>query len=408
MLSVHTCPLATLGGKETGGMNVYVRDLSRELGRRGHQVDVFTRAQDPHIVDVRSLGENARVVHLPAGPLAPYPKGQVYDHLPEFIRNVLNFAAQEGIRYDVIHSHYWLSGLVALELRQAWGVPIVQMFHTLGRIKNEAAQREEEREPELRIRSEHRIIAGVDGIVAASPREKEQMLELYGADPAKIRVVPGGVDLNLFRPVPHPEAKAFVDVLPEDKLILFVGRIEPVKGIETLIRAIALGTQKMPNWRGQMCVSIIGGNPNGEENLDEEIQRLSHLKESLQLGDLVTFLGARDQDSLPHYYSAAEVCVVPSHYESFGMVALEAMACGTPVIASRVGGLTFTVKDGQTGFLIPDGDARALCDRVQRLLDDPGLRQRMGQQARQVAQHYSWPLIAERILKLYHPALGAG
>jgi len=226
MLSVHTCPLATLGGKETGGMNVYVRELSRELGRRGHQVDVLTRRQDPqrrHVSD--RLGLNCRVIHLPAGPEAPLDKVLIYDHLPEFIEGVEAFAREDGIAYDLIHSHYWLSGVVAGALRERWQVPFVQMFHTLGHMKNSVAQRPEEYESERRIRAETDLMAQADAIVAATPLDKAQMCWLYGADPRKLHIIPCGVDLDQFHPMPRAEAKAYLGLSHRQRMILFVGRI---------------------------------------------------------------------------------------------------------------------------------------------------------------------------------------
>jgi len=406
MLSVHTCPLATLGGKETGGMNVYVRDLSRELGWRGFAVDVFTRAQDPKFVGMRPLGENARVIHIPAGPLAYYDKNLIFHHLPEFIEGVTKFTQRAGISYDIIHSHYWLSGLVAKELRALWGAPIAQMFHTLGHMKNRVARRAEERETEIRLKAEGEIVGFSDRLVAASPLEKEQMVRLYGADPEKIEVIPCGVDLTLFRPFSSSEAKAYLELPLERMMILFVGRIEPLKGIDTLLKAVALATDGLPDLCGHLSLAIIGGSPDpASENMEREMQRLSRLKSKLGIDNLVTFLGAKDQDTLPYYYSAAEVCVVPSRYESFGMVALEAMACGTPVVASKVGGLTFTVEEGVTGYLVPENDPAALAERLRSLLTDWDLRRRMGEKGIQVAQRYSWPLIADKIISLYRQAL---
>ncbi|MFQ6001833.1 MAG: glycosyltransferase [Anaerolineae bacterium] len=399
MLSVHTCPLATLGGKETGGMNVYVRDLSRELGRRGFLVDVFTRAQDPEIVGPRPLGENGRVIHLPAGPLAPYDKKLLYNHLPKFVEGVKRFTEEEGISYDLIHSHYWLSGLVAWELRKAWNLPVIQMFHTLGHMKNLVAQSDEERETETRLRAEREIMGFVDRLVAASPLEKRQMIKLYGADPKKIEVIPCGVDLSLFHPVDVSQAKEQLGWPPGRQMVLFVGRIQPLKGIDILLKAIALATDDLPDLCGHLGLTIIGGDP--QATMDREMLRLTRLKKKLGISDLVTFLGARDQDTLPYYYSAAQVCVIPSYYESFGMVALEAMACGRPVIASKVGGLTFTVKDGVTGYLVPDGDPAALSEKLKLILTDEKLRRRMGEEGIKTARRYRWPLVANKITSLY-------
>lgn len=405
MLSVHTCPLATLGGKETGGMNVYVRDLSRELGRRGFLVDVFTRSQDPNrrrVVNDR-LGANCRVIHVKAGPEAPYDKYAIYEHIPEFVAGVEAFARQEGIHYDIIHSHYWLSGAAAISLRERWGIPFVHMFHTLGHMKNSVAQRPEELEPERRLRVEEEVMAQADALIAATPLEKAQMCWLYGADVTKIEVIPCGVDLEQFRPIPRAEAKAYLGLPQSQRVILFVGRIEPLKGLDTLLRAIARVIQRHPECRNGLSVPIVGGNPHvPAEQMDAEMARLHALRAELGISDVVTFRGASAQEILPCYYSAAEAVVIPSHYESFGMVALEAMACGTPVIASKVGGLAFTVQDGVTGFLVPHRDDEALADRIERILYDRELQARLGRQAIEWASHYSWSIIADRIVGLYH------
>lgn len=403
MLSVHTCPLAMLGGKETGGMNVYVRDLSRELGRRGFRVDVFTRSQNPDLPRVSgSLGRNCRVIHVPAGPEAPYDKNLVYDHLPEFVAGVKRFAEEQGIAYDLIHSHYWLSGWVARELRHSWGTPIVQMFHTLGQMKNSVAQRPEEWETSRRIEVETQIMAFADRLVAATPLDKAQMVWLYGADPCKIEVIPCGVDLSLFRPLSQEETRQQLDICDRLYMILFVGRIEPLKGIDTLLRAMVIVAKDFPHWKEEICVGIVGGDAGEKpETINTEMERLRALREELGISDLVTFLGAQAQDTLPCHYSAADVVVVPSHYESFGMVALEAMACGTPVIASKVGGLSFTVQDGITGFHVPERDPEALAEKLTLLLKDHDLRSRLSAQAVQWVRHYSWSKVADQIVSLY-------
>lgn len=406
MISTHTCPLATLGGKETGGMNVYVRDLSRELGRQGIAVDVFTRQQNPHLPQIsHRLGANCRVIHLPAGVVEPYDKNLVFHHLPEFVEGIIAFAEREGLTYHVLHSHYWLSGWAALELRERWGTPVIQMSHTLGHMKNSVAQRAADMETDLRIQVETDVMAQADWLVAVTPLERAQMAWLYGADPARIEVIPCGVDLDLFKPVPPAEARVRLG-LPKDhqdhRMVLFVGRIEPLKGIDTLLRAMALVVRDFPNWQKRIYVSIIGGNPDvGLDTVDEEMERLKRLRTELGIGDLVVFLGAQDQDTLNVYYSAAEVVVMPSHYESFGMVALESMACGTPVIASKVGGLAFTVQDGVTGFHVPDRDPEALAGKISLILCDTNLRQRLGQQAMRWAQRYNWPAVANQIVALY-------
>ena len=408
MLSVHTCPLATLGGKETGGMNVYVRDLSREFSRRGIYVDVFTRSQNPQAPRIRDrLGYRGRVIHLPAGPERPYNKNRVYDHLPEFVEGVIQFAESERLSYNVLYSHYWLSGWVARALRERWGTPIVQMFHTLGHMKNRVAQRASDLETDSRIEIESEIARFADRLVAATPAEKAQLTWLYGADPRKISVVSPGVDLGRFHPIDKSVAKSAIGVPEHHRLILFVGRIEPLKGIDTLLRAMAIVAKHHPDWLPNMCVSIIGGNlsQNGQAE-NTEMARLQTLRAELGIGDMVTFLGAKDQDTLQNYYSAAEMVVMPSHYESFGMVALEAMACGTPVVASQVGGLAFVVRDGVTGFHVPERDPKALAEKIELMLKDETLRLRLGRRAACWAESYGWSAIADRLLGLFQPMVG--
>jgi len=409
MLSFHTCPLATLGGKDTGGMNVYVRDLTRELGRRGLHADVFTRSQDEHQPHVKEdLGYGNRVIHIPAGPEVPLPKDILYAHVPEFVGGVREFARAQRETYDLIHSHYWLSGVAARSLRAVWDTPFVQMFHTLGHMKNRVAQTPAERESELRIRVETELLGQADHIIVSTPAEQTQLQWLYNADTrsGNTTVIPPGVDTTTFYPRAAAGAKARIGVDPDQKLLLFVGRIEPLKGIETLLRAVALLLERGVCKCEALCLSIIGGDPEeSEAEQNAEMERLKALREELGLAKLVTFLGKQDQDALPDYYAAAEAVIMPSHYESFGMVALEAMACGTPVIASEVGGLAFLVRDGETGFHIPDRDPEALSDRICQIITDPLLRAELSEKAAAYAKGYAWPLIAEKIMGVYEGVL---
>jgi D-inositol-3-phosphate glycosyltransferase len=403
MLSYHTCPLATLGGKDTGGMNVYVRDLTRELGRHGIGVDVFTRSQDEHVPHVlHDLGFGNRIVHVPAGPENPIARGELADYLPSFVQGIQQFAETKGLSYDLLHSHYWLSGLAALQLRPGWGIPIIQMFHTLAAMKNRVARTEEERATPVRLESEGRLMREADRIVAATQAELAQMQWLYHADTSRVVVIPPGVDTARFYPIPADEAKEYVGVSRGDRMILYVGRVEPLKGIDTLLEACALLQKQSILRRHRVCLAIIGGEPDtSPEQMSAEMARLKTLRVSLDLDDFVTFLGRRDQDSLPYYYSAAETVVVPSHYESFGLVALESMACGRPVVASETGGLAYLVRDGETGFHVPAGDAQALADKLRILLDDDDLRRELGRQAAEYARAYAWPVIIDQVIDLY-------
>ncbi len=402
MLSYHTCPLATLGGKDTGGMNVYVRDLTRILGRMGVHVDVFTRSQDEHVPHVlHDLGFGNRVVHIQAGPETPIKRDELASHIPEFVEHVKTFAAEKGIQYDLIHSHYWLSGLAAESLSAAWGnKPIIHMFHTLGEMKNRIARSEAEREPKERIEAEKRILNLADRVIVSTLAELTQLRFLYRADDRKTTILPPGVDTTHFYPIPPDEAKQFIGLKPGDRMVLFVGRIEALKGVDTLIEAmsrLSMLTISLP-----VHLAIIGGEPDASpRDMSAEMARLQQLCDDLAVGQTVVFLGKRGQDTLPYYYSAAEAVVMPSHYESFGMVALEAMACGTPVIASEVGGLAYLVQDGVTGFTIPDDDPVELCNKLAALLGDPVLQQRMSESAALYAQDYKWEKIAGPLLEIY-------
>ncbi len=402
MISYHTCPIATLGGKDTGGMNVYVRDLTRELGRMGIHVDVFTRSQDEHVPHVlHDLGFGNRVVHVPAGPETPIVKQELPNHIPQFVRGIQAFAQEKNIEYDILHSHYWLSGLAAEKLSDLWrGVPIIHMFHTLGEMKNRVANSAEEREPRERIKAESEILDFSNRIVVSTLAELTQLRFLYHADDRKITIIPPGVDTSHFYPIPPDEAKQYIGLKARDRMVLYVGRIEPLKGVDTLIHAMAIlngRTSKLA-----FHLAIIGGEPNASvQEMSSEMSRLQQLCDDLGVEQTVIFLGKRSQDTLPYYYSAAEAVVMPSHYESFGLVALEAMACGTPVIASEVGGLAYLVKDGETGYTIRDDDPIVLADRLASLLGDPDQRKRMGECAAEYARDYKWEKIALQIKELY-------
>ncbi len=402
MLSYHTCPLATLGGKDTGGMNVYVRDLTCELGRLGVHVDVFTRSQDEHVPHVlHDLGYGNRVVHITAGPEEPKSKSDIAKYIPEFAQGIIQFAEEKGLKYDVIHSHYWMSGLAAELLSKAWGgTPVVNMFHTLGEMKNRVARSESEKAGEDRLKGERQVLRRADRIIVATLAELTQLRFLYRADSRKMTVIPPGVDTSHFYPIPADEAKQYIGLKPENRMVLFVGRIEPLKGVDTLIQAMSC--LDLQGIHRPVHLAIIGGDVDvSPEEMSEEMTRLQKMCDDLCMGGMVLFLGKRGQDTLPYYYSAAEVVVMPSLYESFGMVALEAMACGTPVIASEVGGLGYLVQNGITGYTIPDSDPAELCDKLSHLLGNADLRNQMGNAAAEYAADYAWNKVASQIIDIY-------
>jgi D-inositol-3-phosphate glycosyltransferase len=347
------------------------------------------------------LGFGNRVVHVPAGPETPIAKGHLADFVPQFAEGIKQFSESKGIRYDLVHSHYWLSGLAAEQLSDAWDrAPLVQMFHTLGEMKNRVARSEEERESPVRIAAEQHLLARADRVIVSTLAEQTQLRFLYKANDRKLVIIPPGVDLTHFYPIPADEAKAFVGLKPDDRMVLFVGRIEPLKGVETLIRAMS--SLKLQGGGRPVHLAVIGGDPSASSReMTAEMRRLQRLCDDLHMEQTVIFLGKRRQDTLQYYYSAAEVAVMPSHYESFGMVALEAMACGTPVIASEVGGLGFLVQDGVTGFTIPDGEPDLLFERLSSLLGSAQLREQMGARAADYAKDYSWDKIAPQIVEVY-------
>jgi len=317
MLSVHSCPVGNLGAKDTGGMSVYIREIARELGKQGHLVDIYTRVHDPRDPQVINLGQNACLIHLTAGEDEEISKLAVYPYLPEFTCNLENYREHNGLHYDLVFSHYWLSGRVGKYLQQLWNVPHITMFHTLGAVKNTIGIGQGE--PELRIETERDLTRNCHHIIASTDREKEYLVLHYGAVPERIGVVPCGVNLEQFKPVDKKAAKQQLG-FSDDKLILFVGRIEPLKGVEQLLRAMSY----LQDIQGLRLV-IIGG----DENSQHEIEQLRKLSRDLHIQDSVTYLGLIKHERLPYFYSAADACVVPSYYESFGLVALESLACGT-------------------------------------------------------------------------------
>jgi D-inositol-3-phosphate glycosyltransferase len=390
VITMHTSPLAQPGGTKAGGLNVYVRELSREMTALGCSVDMYSRRSDASTAEVLELAPGLRAIHLPAGPPTPLPPDQLSVYADEFAEAIDAFAAAEGVNYDVIHSHYWLAGLAGDVLKARWRVPHVTMFHTLGEVKNRASLSESE--PLARIEAEARVAAGADTIVVATEHEKSLLVHLYDADPRKVVTVPLGVDLDRFRPIDKDEARRQLG-FEDAKIILFVGRIEPLKGVDILINAAAMLESDV-----DCSVLIVGG----DESSRSQVAELQGLASDLGIGHRVAFVGAVDHERLPLFYNAADVCVVPSHYESFGLVAVEAMACGVPVVASRVGGLAGTVKDGETGYLVPWLCPEPFAERIEMLLENESLRRNLGAAAREGVSRFRWESVASRLLEVYN------
>ena len=392
-LSIHSCPLGRLGSKDTGGMSVYVREVARELGKRGHQVDVFTRLHDPRDGQVVSLGKNARLIHLKVGEMCEIPKLDIYPYLTEFTAAVEDFRKNNNLHYELAHSHYWLSGWVGRQLQEWWKVPHVIMFHTLGAVKNAIGVGEDE--PEIRIQTEEALVRDCQHIIVATNREKKELQHYYNADPQKIVVVPCGVNLQVFQPMDKSIARYKLG-LDGSNLILFVGRIEPLKGIENLLSAMTYIKKEKNNTR----LMVVGG----DKRSQVELERLQMLCCEMQIQDLVDFVGAVNQDELPAYYSAADVCVVPSHHESFGLVALESLACGTPVIASRVGGIEDIVIHGKNGYIADNNSPSVLADRISMAFSRSIVFD-SAEDIRASVSGFGWSMVTERIINVYRRML---
>ena len=388
MLSFHTSPLAPLGKtSDAGGMNVYVRELARELGKRGLIVDIFTRWTDPATPRILPLGEHARVIQIKAGPIAKLPKNALFEHIPEFTRRVQQFSQREPYGYNIIHSHYWLSGVAGMTLAEAWDIPHLTMFHTLARLKQQA--RPEEAESPLRIEYEGRIISSVDHISVATAHERDQIARIYGISPQRMTIVPCGVDLHHFKPQDRQQARASLGVNGQPTL-LFVGRPDPLKGGDLLLQSAQL-------LHHPATLLMVGG----DLDHDPELERLQHQAHKQGLKKDVRFVGAVPQPDLPRFYSAADLLIVPSYYESFGLVAVEALACGTPVIASKVGGLPAIIEDGENGFLVPWRCAGLFAETIDAALDDAALLAHLRASARPSVTRFSWRSVATQIRQVY-------
>jgi D-inositol-3-phosphate glycosyltransferase len=401
VITAHSCPYSEVGGAENGGMSVYIRSVTDRLARQGVRTVIFTRkeyAAAPRDLDVPP---GCHLVHVSAGPEVPLDKSGLFYHLPDFYRGVSAWTRENGVEFDLVHSHYWLSGWVGRRLSQAWGIPWVHMAHTLGRVKDRDRPAGANRESDQRIAVELEIARSCNRLVAPTAREVDDLAYLYGADRSCIDAVPHGVDLDRFQPRDPAELRGRLGLAAGHQVILFTGRLERLKGVETVIRALPpLGAEA-----GRPRLLVAGADSgNGVTEAGQftgERARLEALAGELGVADQVTFLGAVDHAELPFYYSLADVCAVPSYSESFGLVALEAQACGTPVVASRVGGLADVVSDGVTGFTVPDHDPQVYAQRLGLVLTDGALRERLGRAGVAFAGQYSWDATATRLRAVY-------
>jgi D-inositol-3-phosphate glycosyltransferase len=396
VISLHTSPLDQPGTGDSGGMNVYIRAVTERLAGRGVAVDVFTRCAGRGVPEVERLGPLTRVIQIPAGPCAPVDKDRLPVVTASFADRIIESAGR--VPYDLVHAHYWLSGGPAMAVKEHWGVPLVASFHTLGEVKHQAGPAE----PPERLAGERVTIAAADRVLAPTSAEAEHLVRLYGASPERIRVIPPGVDAEVFFPRPKDRARARLG-LAGRRVVLFLGRLQPVKGPDLAIRAVAQAIRRDRRAGSDVVLAVLGG-PSGADGRGY-VDRLRQLTSEEGIADRVLFLDPRPHHELPWVYSAAEVLLMPSRSESFGLAALEAQACGVPVVASAVGGLRFVVADGSSGLLAPRGDAPALADRLLAVLGDQDLRARLSTGARRQAGRFSWEDTAEGVLATYRELL---
>lgn len=402
LISEHASPLAAAGGVDSGGQNIYVAHLARQLGRRGYSVDVFTRRDRSFLPTVLHWQPNVRVVHVPAGPARFVAKEKLLPMMGEFGDFLAQFFARESRPYDLIHANFFMSGLAAKDLARCLGIPLVMTFHALGLVRRQH-QAERDEFPDERFAIEAELVRCADRIVAECPQDREDLLRLYGADPARLDVAPCGFDPNELTRHDRAAARAALGWHPTRFTVLQLGRVVPRKGIDNVIRALALLRERGVDAE----LKVVGGNseiPN--EVATPELGRLAALARERGVHEHVSFLGRRGRDEISRCYCAADVFVTTPWYEPFGITPVEAMACGLPVIGSAVGGVRTTVRDGATGFLVPPKDPEALAGRLAALAADPARRTAFGNAARQRAyRHYTWARVAEQIAQVYARAL---
>ena len=405
MLSLHTSPIEQPGVGDAGGMNVYVMELSRRLAAQGVEVDVFTRATSGDVSPIERIAPGFTVRNVVAGPLEPLPKADLPSQLCAFTAAVLRAeAAREAGWYDLVHSHYWLSGQVGWLAKERWGVPLVHSMHTLARVKNAALAIGDAPEPSARAIGEAQVVDAADRLIANTEAEARQLVGLYDADPDVIAVVPPGVDLALYRPGSKSAARTRLGLPVDRDVLLFVGRIQPLKAPDLLIRALAAMIERQPSLRDRLIAVVVGGT-SGTGTADPG--HLDRLARQLGVRDVVRFETPATGDRLADFYRAATVTVVPSYSESFGLVALESQACGTPVVAARVGGLVTTVRDGFSGRLVDGHDPIRYGEVLTNLLMDDEARRVLAVGARQHAEGFGWDRTVGGVMDVYADAVRA-
>ena len=402
-LSVHTSPLDQPGGGDAGGMNVYVCEVAKRLARLGIEVEIFTRATASDLPTIVELAPGVTVRHVTAGPYEGLDKNDLPAQLCAFTNGVLRVEAMnEPGYYDVIHSHYWLSGQVGWLAKERWGVPLVHSMHTMAKVKNALLADGDAPEPTARAIGEAQVVDAADRLIASTDAEADELVDLYDADPCRIVTVAPGVDLEVFRPGAAAAARSRLGLAPDAVLVLFVGRIQPLKSPDVMLRALAHLVAREPQLRERLVAAVVGAPSGSGVAAPEHLQKLAG---DLGISDITRFDRPVPQAELADYYRAAAVTVIPSHNESFGLVAVESQACGTPVVAARVGGLRTAVADGRSGLLIDGHDPRDYAAAVRRILVEPGLRSELSRGAVTHASRFGWSVTAARVLDVYTDAI---
>ncbi len=403
-------PLSPLGGHEAGGENVYILEVSRALGRLGWTVDVFVRWSFHKTAQIAKVSDTVRVVRIPAGPVKFVPKEELFPLMPKYVESFLAFKEKNNLDYLLIHGNYYNSAYAAVEAAAKLGIPAVNTFHTLGMVKHQALGSNDP-SPSDRITHEKEVLDRLHRVIATCPQMKDELMGLYAVSSKKIVVIGEGVNLKRFFPIPLTIARRVLRWPQNQDVVLYIGRIERRKGIDTLLAAVAIMAQKMGDNRKNFRCIVSGGEPKNRWKkelpiVSEERKRLTDIVEKEGIGDVVRFIGGVSPEELPYYYSSADVTCVPSYYEPFGLVPLESMACGTPIVASRVGGLLYTIRDGKTGFLVPARDASAFADKLLFILRHPQVKKMMRENGiERVAHTFTWDAVGEKMSAFYHDLL---
>ncbi len=405
IISEHASPIAPLGGVNNGGQNVYVAHLARDLAAMGHEVDIFTRRDHASLPEVKEWEQGIRIVYVPAGPAEYVPKEGLFQYMDLFADYTIDFFRQQERPYDLVHANFWMSGWVAIQIKRTLNIPFVITFHALGLVRR-VYQGEDDGFPDVRFEIEERIAAEADRIIAECPQDEEDLIKLYNADPASISIVPCGFDSKELWPVDKRAARKMLS-LPEDQpVVLQLGRMVPRKGVANVIRAVAL----LRSRHGIAARLVVVGGETGRPGSppSTEMERLRSVAKEKGVEDLVSFVGQKSRDQIRYYYSAADVFVSTPWYEPFGITPVEAMACGTPVIGSNVGGIKFTVVDGKTGYLVQPKDPAMLAERLAKLLSSPALLEQFGKLGiRRVNRHFTWKKVVRAIVEIYDEILSA-